>query len=285
MRRIGLVKGLFLAWTMAFGANGAAQAAEPVRWVVFYGAEAPLSEFQPYEMVILDDQTKVPIQALKDRGKTVLGYLSLGEVEQHRPWFSAVKAQNLLMQENKNWPGSFFVDVRNPAWAERVLEELVPGILARGFDGVFLDTLDNPEYLEQVDPVRYRGMQEASARLVLALRRHFPQMKIAVNRAYGILPRVARSIDVVMGESVFADYDFEQKTYGRVNPDGYRWQVERLKQARALNPRLRVISLDYWNPDDAAGIAAIYKEQRGNGFSPYVATIELNRIIPEPGAK
>lgn len=43
------------------------------------------------------------------------------------------------------------------------------------------------------------------------------------------------------------------------------------------------MTLDYWNPADTAGLRRIYRAQRANGFLPYVATVELDRLVPEPG--
>ena len=48
------------------------------------------------------------------------------------------------------------------------------------------------------------------------------------------------------------------------------------------DPRLRLFSLDYWEPQDRDGIARLYAEQRANGFVPYVATPDLTRIVPSP---
>ena len=36
-----------------------------------------------------------------------------------------------------------------------------------------------------------------------------------MNRAYGLLPLVDGAIDMEMGESVYRDYDFDKKTYGK----------------------------------------------------------------------
>ncbi len=87
---------------------------------------------------------------------------------------------------------------------------------------------------------------------------------------------------MALGESVFADYDFDNKTYRLVEPALYAGQVATLKAAKARFPNLRVMTLDYWNPEDAAGVARIYAEQRRNGFNPYVGTIDLDQIVWEP---
>lgn len=125
-------------------------------------------------------------------------------------------------------------------------------------------------------------MTSAAADLVTSIRRRYPQIRIMLNRAYELLPLVERDIDYVLGESVFTDYDFATKRYGIVPRELYLQQVRLLKAAQARRPALQVFTLDYWNPTDEPGIARIYAEQRQNGFSPYVSTIELDRIVPGP---
>ena len=251
-------------------------------WLVYYADKAPLATFDAYQLLVLDSHYHPPLRPLADRGKTLLGYLSLGELAQHRPYFPAVKAEGLLLVENSNWPGSFFVDVRDRRWTERVIVELIPALLRKGFDGVFIDTLDNPPHLEREDPTRYRGMTAAAVRLVRTIRLHYPHIKIMLNRAYELLPEVAGDIDMVLGESVYADYDFEARRYQRVDEALYQSQVAMLQDAQQRNPALRVFTLDYWDPNDTQGLREIYRRQRAQGFSPYVATIALDEIIAEP---
>jgi uncharacterized protein (TIGR01370 family) len=259
-----------------------AAASTPIPWAVYYAAELPPTAFFGYDLVIFESDRHPPIEPLVDRRKRVLGYLSLGEVNETRPYFAEVKAEGLLLAENPNWPGSHFVDVRNPRWTRRVVEDLVPAILRGGFHGVFLDTLDNPPHLERTDAKAYAGMTDAAGRLVKTLRRHFPRMSIVLNRGYDIIPAVERDIDLVLGESVYADYDFAGKRYQRVEEALYREQVGILQAAARRQPNLRVLTLDYWDPADPAGIAEIYRVQIANGFSPYVATVELDRLVPRP---
>src|SRR3546814_17068918 len=82
--------------------------------------------------------------------------MSLGEMESWRPDFAAVKASGVLLDENPHWPGSYFVDIRNPAWQKRILDTLAPAVWAQGFHGFFLDTLDNPGHLERLRPEERR---------------------------------------------------------------------------------------------------------------------------------
>lgn len=253
----------------------------PDRWVVYYNDEAPVEAFNLYDPIVLDSDHHPYLDGFVQREKTILGYLSIGEVEKERSYFSEVEKEGILLDENKYWPGSYFVDLRDPRWAKRVLEELIPGILMQRFSGIFLDTLDNAGHLETMNPEKYGGMVDAAVNLIKAIRKHYPQIKIMMNRGYELLPSVADLIDMELGESVYADYDFDSKTYRKVDSDLYLKQVKILMEAKKASPKLTIYTLDYWKPEDAAGIKEIYQEQRRNGFIPYVSTIDLHTIIPE----
>jgi len=148
----------------------------------------------------------------------------------------------------------------------------------RKFDGV----IPPFEKIRAIDPEKFRGMTEAAAILVQAIRHHYPSIKIMLNRAYEILPLVEKSIDMVLGESIHSDYDFESGTYRLVEEELYHRQVEMLQEARRRNPKLRIFTLDYWDPVDRVKIKEIYRVQRANGFIPYVATINLDQLVEEP---
>ncbi|HYR84029.1 MAG TPA: endo alpha-1,4 polygalactosaminidase [Terriglobia bacterium] len=251
-----------------------------VRWAAYYSGIQPEDAFYGFKLLILDRDDHPPIASLQ-KGRTLLGYISVGEAEKARGYFDRLQKQGLLVAENVNWPGSFYVDVRSPQWPEEI-KTLVRHVVNQGFNGVFLDTVDDAEYLENRDPDSCRGMKDAMAQLILDVRREFPDISIAVNRGYSILPQIDTSIDYVLGESVRAGYDFAAKTYRRIPEEQYLEQVETLKAAKRRNPKLTILTLDYWSPDDAKGISRIYQEQRDNGFSPYVATLKLDELIQEP---
>lgn len=252
------------------------------RYAVLYSDAAEPSALAAYQLLVLDSAVHPPLDPLKDREITLLGYLSLGEVEQYRPHYADVRAEGILLQENANWPGSFMVDLRDQRWTKRVLEELIPQILFKGFDGIFVDTMDNPFYLESLDPQANKGMGDAAVDLIRAIRRHFPDMPLMLNRGYPILDALPDQIHMIMAESLYTDYDFKKKKPGKADPAVYLQTVDRLRRAKVLNPKLKVYSLDYWDPKDSVGVREIYRIQRANGFIPYVSELQLNRLIPEP---
>ncbi|MBV1870697.1 MAG: endo alpha-1,4 polygalactosaminidase [Gammaproteobacteria bacterium] len=251
-------------------------------WTVYYHSQLPPEAFDRYSLVILDSTAHPDISPMLERGKTVLGYISLGEVADYRYWYSDVSAEGLLLKENKSWPGSYMVDLRDPRWTKRVIEQLVPEILRQGFSGVFIDTLDNAAELERIDPKKYAGMALAATNLIKTIRRHYPEIKIMLNRGYDLLPEVGGEIDIVLGESVFSTYSHKLKAYHLVEENLYAQQLKILLDAKQKHSDLEVYTLDYWDPNDAKGIEHIYRTERSNGFVPYVSTIALDRLIPEP---
>jgi hypothetical protein len=129
MRRV-----LLLAGTIAMLAGGVFSAmAAGDRWVVVYSEKPTVEEFRDYGLVVLDSIHHPPIRTRLEHKKTVIGYISLGEVESYRDYFKAVEKEGILYEKNPNWPDSRFVDVRDTRWTKRVLEELIPQLLHKGF--------------------------------------------------------------------------------------------------------------------------------------------------------
>jgi uncharacterized protein (TIGR01370 family) len=267
---------------MSAGAHASIDVNE--KYAIYYSDKAPIEKFKPYKFIVLDSKHHPAIAPLKEDGKLVIGYVSLGEVDADSPYFAALKKNNLIFMENKNWKGSFYVDMREQMWPKIVIEELIPAVLKQGFDGIFLDTLDNPLELEEQAPAKYAGMTEAAAHLVEGIRTHYPNIKIMMNRGYGLLPKVANSLDMELGESVYSDYNFERKTYQKVEASAYQEQVQLLKEGQRVNPNLKVYTLDYTKPSNTKAILDIYRTERANGFIPYVATVGLDELVEEPKA-
>jgi uncharacterized protein (TIGR01370 family) len=254
-------------------------------WVVCYSDRITAAQLEGYGTIVLDSRYHPPLNSIPRDHARVLGYLSMGEVEPNYPYFADLERDGLLVGENKAWEGNRMVDVRNAAWTRRVVNELVPAIRRAGFDGIFADTLDNPAHLERVDAVRFAGMRAAAIRLVGSIRAAHPDIVIAVNRGYDILPDIEGFIDIAVGESVYATYDAATRLYALVPEEAYTFQRELLRGVKRRAPGVSVFSLDYWDPADTEGMARIYREERANGFEPYVSTRALDRIISAPGSR
>jgi hypothetical protein len=107
-------------------------------------------------------------------------------------------------------------------------------------------------------------------------------MRMMVNRGFDLFPEIAPFVDILLGESVYTTFAAPHNGYVRVPAAQYDEQVRLLRQARQANPNLRICSLDYWDPRGRKEIRRIYQVERANGFAPYVATRELDRVVREP---
>ena len=242
-RLTGLLR--ILAAVAVLLSPAALQAADYAPWVVYYRNSEPARSFFNYRLAVFDADHHPPLAPLFDRDIWLLGYISLGEMESWRPDFAAVKKSGILLDENPHWPGSYFVDIRNPAWQARILDKVAPAVWAQGFHGFFLDTLDDAGHLERLDPVRYKGMTAAAAHLVHELRQRFPTAKIMLNRAFELHAAVAQDIDFVLGESIRSVWSAERKAYTLTPDADYRAYVAKLKDVQKRNPKLTVMTLDY----------------------------------------
>jgi hypothetical protein len=125
-------------------------------------------------------------------------------------------------------------------------------------------------------------MRQASIDLVQAIRRSSPDMLIIVNRGYALLPDILRIVDAVLVESLLTTPDPDGNGFHWNRPDEIATQLALLAPARDSTPALPILSLDYWDPADAAGVKDIYRRQRALGHLPYVTTPLLGAITPEP---
>lgn len=252
------------------------------RWAVDYGPATDPALARTYRLLVLEPHHARPIAPLRGPGSTLLGYVSLGEVERNRPYYAALDAAGALGPVNPDWPDARMLDLRHARARAAVLDRIVPEVLALGYDGIFIDTMDSVEAMERRDPIANKGMVAAGAALIATLRVRFPKIKMMLNRGYAMLPDVAPHIDMLLGEAMASRWNFAAKRYELLSDSDWQWQAARLRAAKARNPALTLATLDYWNPAERRQVAALYARERAAGFRPYVATLALDRLLPEP---
>lgn len=261
-----------------------AAAETPERFAVYYTNALPAERFADFDLMVFDSDAHPDFRSLKARGRHVLGYLSLGEAGDYRAYMPSLQSRGLLLGELPSAKGHYYIDMRNPAWVSLIVESLIPALLRQGFDGLMLDTVDTASVMESAEPKRRAGMKDAAARLIKTIRLHYPDMPIMVNRGFDVLPQIAGDVNMVLAESIYSFYDAKEKQ-SRLQPaEHYASVAAMLKSLQAEHAGLKIYTLDYWPPDDAEGVRAIYAAQRAQGFVPYVSTYDLQDIHAEPTA-
>ena len=115
----------------------------------------------PYDLMVIDyssdgtDEgayTAQEIQRVRNSGKTVLAYLSIGEAEDYRfYWEENWRDGNpaFVGAENPDWEGNYKVKYWTEDWWPTVLQPYLDRIISAGFDGVYLDIIDAYDYWGQ----------------------------------------------------------------------------------------------------------------------------------------
>lgn len=182
----------------AAGTRAAVQAAR--RWACMYGKNLSQAAWGSLELAVVDPDG---FQAPAASGPVRLAYLSVGEADERRAFWTSVATRAFVVEPNPEWPKAHRVDVRSPEWQALLLDRVVPEALAKGYQGFMLDTVDVAEYFESSSPARFAGSVEAAAGLIRKLRARHPTAAILVNNGFAVIDLVADEIDGVVVEDLY----------------------------------------------------------------------------------
>ena len=180
--------------------------------------QAPVDSLAGFDLVILDPAPyhADDLAALRAEGVVTLGYVNVGELEDWRPFADRVDP-SWVLGENPNWPGHRFVDAREPGWRSLIVDEVAQGVVAKEFDGLFLDMAD------VASPQLYPETEAGVVALVRALRRAYPTHLLVLNRGLFLLdddgPDLGFDLDGLLVEGVWGRLDFATGTYRRTPVD------------------------------------------------------------------
>jgi uncharacterized protein (TIGR01370 family) len=243
------------------------------------GPEQVAERLGKYDLVVVDGElaTADEVAALQAQGTTVLAYLSVGTIEKWRSWYPQLKPYRLSPWAD--WKDEWFADVSEPALRRILTDHIAPGILTKGFDGLFLDNVDMIETHNHI--AQRDGMRE----LVLALSdlaHSQGRLLFAQNGAWGL--RKLGLLDAIDGwnrEDVSWTYDFDRRRYIPTKP-GQRKAA--LRELAAMDARgLVTTTADYTRDGDQKALSESVANACSVGALPYVGDIGLTaRRLPDP---
>ncbi len=238
-------------------------------YIVYYG-EGRADDLAQFDAAIIQPDTLSDdeLLTLTNSGTQTIAYLSIGEVEPYRDWYNDGRVStDWILGHNPNWD-SYYVNANETGWQDLMIE-IVGEYLARGFAGIFLDTVDTVDLFPDTES----GMIELIARL----RENFPDAILVQNRGFGVLDDTVDSIDGVMFEDLSTSYDFDDETYEQISPEDNQEVIDQLVQLHT-ETGLVVLALDYAEPDDRETAEAAREIALTYGFISYVAEISLQEI-------
>lgn len=237
------------------------------RWAPAFGCDPAACDLSGYELIVIDgagerDRDAAPVAAVLPalrRAALVLSYLSVGTVEEWRPYAAQVP-EAWKLGAVPGWPGERYADVRAPGW-RRLMAEQARTLAEAGFDGLYLDNLDVAE--------EHPALADALVELVGELRDAVPELLLVGQNGLAVADRLP--IDAIAHEDVFWRWE-----------DGYAPSppgetAELLTELRRLHARgLPVFTLDYAEPG-SAGAAEAARRSVAEGFHPAVSVLALDR--------
>ncbi|HEU4620703.1 MAG TPA: endo alpha-1,4 polygalactosaminidase, partial [Burkholderiaceae bacterium] len=271
---------VFVMGMFALGAHWPVHASPPpaLRDVaLFYGEQPPLDELRVFDVVVVDPDHDVDPRAYSRRNgdrSRLYAYVSVGEANPARGYFQAMKPQ-WFAASNPAF-GTRVIDQTAPGWNEFFLDRIVAPLVERGFQGLFLDTLDSYQLLAKTDTQRAE-QERAMVGLIRALRARYPELRLIFNRGFEILPEVAEHVQAVAAESLMRGWNPVTNTYRPVPETDRAWLRAKLAEAAKLTGRPS-IAIDYVAPEDRVLARDTAKQIVAAGFIPWVTNASLNQL-------
>jgi uncharacterized protein (TIGR01370 family) len=243
------------------------------------GPEEVAARLGKYDLVVVDGElaTADEVAALRAQGTTVLAYLSVGTIEKWRSWYPQLKPFRLSPWAD--WKDEWFADVSKPKLRRILATQIAPTILAKGFDGLFLDNVD------MIETRNHIAQRDGMRKLVLALSdlaHGQGRLLFTQNGAWGL--KKLGLLDAIDGwnrEDVTWTYDFDHRRYVRTRPGQQRAALRELSAMAARG--LVTTSADYTRAGDAKAIQESVQASCSVGALPYVSDIGLTaRRLPDP---
>ena len=265
----GFVSFFLLISEMAWSKPGAIKS-----WLcVYYKIPVEKLQHAGADLLVLDPDAYAAGDIARLKGNaTVLAYLSIGEAESYRDYYSGLTKMGIVKEENPHWQGNFAVHYWHPQW-RRILLKYARAILQKGFDGFFFDVVDAWEQFPEQDQELYRHLMEHTLiQLVDVVGKDRPPLFCMLQNSHELLanPEVRRRIGGINQEGLFASW-----ASGEIPPE---WQKEKIRHLTGVREQgLLVTLLEYTR--HPARIKSIGKKATRLGFIPYFSVKELDRVF------
>lgn len=261
------IKLFYFLWPFLAAAQTITKTSEKDTFFICYGKIAPEKVFG-YDLVILEPQlyTVVEILEFKRRNQKVIGYISLTEVHPSANLYLPIKEYSF--GENATW-GSSYIAINKPMAQEIILKE-VANIMSKGFDGLFMDNLDNASEWGVL-----REHKTSLVELIHKIKKKHSNAYLMQNSGLFLAEDLNEVSHSILVESVVTAYNFRDKQYA------FRKKEEtnqRLLELTKLKAQLKkpIYILEY--ADTTSMKIMVEDALASTKFSVEVAQIDLQNI-------
>ena len=217
--------------------------------------------------------TPAQVQQMESGGSSVLGYFSIGEAENYRPYFASLPS-SVLGPQDPSWPGDYQVAYWTPQWLN-VAENYIQTMIKQGYSGAYFDVVDEAftSWAKQNAP--NQDPQGAMVSLIKTLadyaQKQNPNFKIWIN-ASGAEPLLTNSTLLGAVNGVFEEQLYYQNATKPTAAADLNYNVSLLDNVtKAGKP---VVAIEYVSSTTA--VANVESEAAADGFGYYIADPNLN---------
>tara|TARA_R110000868_G_scaffold304437_23_gene565445 strand:+ start:10189 stop:11064 length:876 start_codon:yes stop_codon:yes gene_type:complete len=240
---------------------------------VCYAKVTP-EQIKNYELVIIepDFYSKSEINALKATGTTIIAYMTLGEVDLNRWYFPLLEEEGFL-GINENWNSSY-LNLESDETRAIILDKVLPEIMIKGVDGVFLDTIDSVSpYTERSNLIPFM------VEVIKGVRDRYPKTIIIQNAGLFLLEESKNVIDAVLIEDIASGYNFINKDYYIKDLNSFHERVE-IISAASKKYNLPFLIVDF--AEEPSALKEIKVRLDSLYFPYFISNIQLNQLPVKP---
>ncbi|WP_198662221.1 endo alpha-1,4 polygalactosaminidase [Exiguobacterium sp. TNDT2] len=182
---------------------------------VYYGhpTEAILKDMQNYDLVIIEPlhYTKAQVEQIKARGTKVLGYISVMEVATwNTGLMSKLQSGDFFTRNGQrvHYPewDSYLTNIASPHFQGLLLTEIQNQVVAKGIDGVFMDTVGDIDNEHLNNPTVLKQQRDGLVNFLKQARARYGDIAMVQNWGFDTLETAtATYVDGIMWESFNAD--------------------------------------------------------------------------------
>jgi len=179
---------------------------------VFYGrpSETYKEDFKNYDLLILESYfySEKDLKVLKENSNQLyFGYLTVFEVSRWDEALVELMATDDYLKINgkryeKEGINNDLGDIRHESYRELLLQLIKTRIVDKGFDGVFLDTVDWIDYFGYQDETLMKEFAENYKSFLIEIEERYPDLLIIQNRSFKSYKSFSKKyVDGIMWEN------------------------------------------------------------------------------------
>ncbi|WP_456485325.1 endo alpha-1,4 polygalactosaminidase [Hydrogenimonas sp.] len=242
--------------------------------IFYYGRDIswPLVGAHDY-IVVQPENTDVHTHGFKTYRPKVYAYVSVGEVESGQ-WYYPKIDTSWKIGHNLAWK-SDVMDLSSRAYRDFLLDEVIGRLREKGFENIFLDTLDSYR-IAATESSEQKRQRLGLVSLIKEIRHRWPDIKIMLNRGFELLPDLKGMITAVAAESLFHGIGGENLAYEPVKKRDREWLSARMR--KAASEGIDVIDIEYLPQEKLYEQGPeLLKRVSKEGFIGYVSGKDLTR--------